>query len=251
MKFVEQMRQLMADSAEVYQQKKRMQEHRFLLSESIKNAIEWVILLRNRIRYRVSARAKNKARAKALVTVRQTLENASRSNARNITTVFNVSLYLLLLDQDLAYFTGDLVLAIGDRRRAFVAKHEALLLYEAAEDVPQLLGREFRSALNALNVPAEDLAQINAVSSELNKFWQRHREFLGKIRNALAAHREHNALLYSERLEELNPLEVMTRAAELSGLLEQLVQTLTAVARLTSNPTIILRDMLASKKNSP
>lgn len=244
------MRQLLADSAEVYHQKRRVQEQRFLLSESFKNAIERVVLLRNRIRFRISSRAKNKARAKALVTVRQTLENASKWNARNITTVFNVSLYLLLLDQDLAYFTGDLVLAIGDRRRAFVAKHEALLLYEAAEDVPQLLGREFRAALDALNVPPEDLARINAVSSELNKFWQKHREFLGKIRKSLAAHRERDALLYAERLEELKPLEVMARAAELSGLLEQLVQSLTAVARLTSNQSVILRDMLTSNRKS-
>jgi hypothetical protein len=200
----------------------------------------------NRIRYRISSRAKNKARAKALVTVRKTLENARKLNARSVTTIFNVSLYLLLLDQDLAYFTADLVLAIGDRRRAFVAKHEAILLYEAAEDVPQLLGRDFRTAINSLGVAPEDLARINAVSSELNKFWQTHRDFLGKIRNALAAHREHNALIYSERLEELAPLEVMTRGAELSGLLEKLVQALTPIARLTSNPTIILRDMLTS-----
>lgn len=221
-----------------------------MLSEQVKNAIERVILLRYRRRHRASARPKNKARASALVTVRRTLENASQANAKNVKTVFNVSLYVLLLDQDLAYFTNDLVCAIGDRRRAFVAKHEALLLYEAAEDVPDLLGREFRAGINALGVLPEDLARINAVSSELNKFWERHRDFLGKIRNALAAHREHNALLYAESLEELKPLDVMARAAELSELLEQLVQALTAVATLTSNPTVILRDMLTSDGKS-
>ena len=123
-------------------------------------------------------------------------------------------------------------------------------MYEAAEDVPQLLGREFRAALDALNVPPDDLARINAVSSELNKFWQKHRQFIGKIRKSLAAHRERDALLYAERLEELKPLEVMSRAAELSGLLEKLVQALTTVARLTSNRTVILRDMLTSKSKS-
>lgn len=228
-----------------------MHEERLLRSESLKNGVEWVVLLRNRIRYRISSRPKNKARAKALVTVRKTLENASKLNARSITTIFNVSLYLLLLDQDLAYFTADLVRAIGDRRRAFVAKHEAILLYEAAEDVPQLLGRDFRTAINSLGVAPEDLARINAVSSELNKFWQTHRDFLGKIRNALAAHREHNALIYSQRLEELEPLEVMTRGAELSGLLEKLVQALTTVAKLTSNQSVILRDVLTSKNSIP
>jgi hypothetical protein len=249
MTFGQEMRKVMTASTEVYRQKRQTQQQSILLNESLKNGIERVVSLRFRIRYRVSSRAKNKARAKALATVRQTLESASKSNATNIKTVFNVGLYLLLLDQDLAYFTRDLVLAVGDRRRAFVAKHEALLLYEAAKDVPHLLGQEFKAAINALGVPPEDLARITVVSSELNKFWQRHRVFLGKIRNALAAHREHNALLYAERLEELKPLEVMARASELSGLLEQLVRALTPVARLTSNPTVILRDMLASKKD--
>ena len=41
--------------------------------------------------------------------------------AENMRTVFNVALYLLQIDQDLAYFTTDMVEAIGDRRRAFVA----------------------------------------------------------------------------------------------------------------------------------
>jgi hypothetical protein len=248
MKFSQQLRQLRAESIEIYRQKKLLQEQRLLGSESLKNGIERIVFLRNQIRYRFSSRAKNKARASALATVRRTLESASQLNARSVTTVFNVSLYLLLLDQDLAYFTRDLVLAIGDRRRAFVAKHLAVLLYEAAEDVPQLLGRDFRAAINSLAVPPRDLAGINAVSSELNKFWQKHREFLGKIRNALAAHRELNALIYAERLEELKPLEVMAKGAELSGLLEELVQALTVVAKLTSNQSVILRDMLTSKK---
>lgn len=88
MKFVQEMR-------EAYRQKRRMQQQGLLLNESLKNGIELVVGFRRRIRFRVSSRAKNKARATTLATVRQTLENASKWNAMNITTVFNVSLYLL------------------------------------------------------------------------------------------------------------------------------------------------------------
>ena len=65
-----------------------------------------------------------------------------------------------------------------------------MLLYEAAEDVPQLLGKEFRDAIATIPVPPERLRIINAVSGDLNKFWQTHQEFLRQIRNALVAHRE-------------------------------------------------------------
>jgi hypothetical protein len=149
--------------------------------------------------------------------------------------VFNVALYLLQLDQDLAYFTTDMVCAIGDRRRAFVAKHEAVLLYEAAEDIPQLLGKQFRHGITALSVPPERLRVINAVSADLNRFGQTHREFLRQIRNVLAAHREQDALAYAHTLDSIKPLDVMHRAAELSNLLEILIQQLIAVIQVTSN----------------
>jgi hypothetical protein len=246
MKIVEDMRAVMAASVEVYKQKRQVQHERLLHNEQLKNGVERVVLLRNRIRSRADARKRNKVRIAALASVRQTLERAVKAKARNIETIFNVALYLLLIDQDLAYFTNDMVCAIGGRRRAFVAKHEALLLYEAGEDVPQLLGRNFRTAIGALGVSQDQIQRINSVSSDLNKFWQTHREFLGRIRNALAAHREHDALRYAEILENLEPLEVMTRAAELSGLLELLVQELIKIGRLTSSPTVILRDIVNS-----
>ena len=65
---------------------------------------------------------------------------------------------MLLLYKDLAFFTDDLICAIGDRRRTFVAKHEAIMLYEAAEDLPHLLGREFRDAVKTLGATPEHLS---------------------------------------------------------------------------------------------
>jgi hypothetical protein len=217
-------------------------------SEQLKNGIERIVLLPVRVRHRHRARAKHKARIDALGTVRHTLQGAARLKAHSATTVFNVGMYLLLLDQDIAYFTDDLVCAIGDRRRAFVAKHEAILLYEAAEDLPQLLGREFRDAVMSLGASTEQLNRLNSVSSNLNQFWQGHREFLGTIRNVLAAHRDHDTLRYAEALEVLKPLEVMSRAAELSQLVEQLVRVITELASLTAGPVAIIRDMLSSSK---
>jgi len=176
------------------------------------------------------------------------LQQATDMRAEKMRTVFNVALYLLQLDQDLAYFTTDMVCAIGDRRRAFVAKHEAVLLYEAAEDIPQLLGKQFRHAIAELSIPPERLRVINAVSADLNKFWQTHREFLRQIRNVLAAHREQDALAYANTLDSIKPLEVMHRAAELSNLLEILIQHLIAVIQVTSSPAVILTDIVKSSE---
>ena len=218
------------------------------LSEQLKNVVERVVLLPVRFRHRRRASPKHKARIAALATTTATLQKARDLKAEGTRTLYNVGLYLLLLDQDLAYFTDDLVYAIGDRRRRFVAKHEAILLYEAAEDLPQLLGKRFRVAVSGLNAPQELGETLGAVSSDLNAFWQRHREFLGAIRNAVAAHREQDALRYQELLDAIEPLAVMRRAADLSTLLQRLIGVITQIALLNAGPASILQDMLGSAR---
>jgi hypothetical protein len=215
-------------------------------SERLKEGIEWVVLFRLRLRSRQQGRAKRRARLSAMETVRRTLRGASQLNAANVKTVFNAGMYIVLLDDDIAYFTEDLISAAGGRRRAFLAKQEAALIYEAAEDLPQLLGRDFREAARALGSTDAQISRLNSASSDVNRFWQERRDFLGTIRNALAAHREHDALQYLDSLEALNSLEVMQAAADLSQLLQRLISIVTELAALATTPSAILKDMIRS-----
>lgn len=209
----------------------------------LKETIEWVVLLPVRIRHRKMARKRRLVRQSALATTHRTLHNAKGLNAKGIQTVFNVALYLLQLDDDLAYFSDDFVTAIGERRRRFIAKYAAILLYEAAEDLPQLLGKEFRLALAGLGANHELTKRINGASSGLRRFWEQHRPFLSHIRNAVAAHREHDALAYTNTLDALKPFEVMEAAADFSALLETLLSALTEAARLTVGIPAVIADM--------
>ena len=197
-----------------------------------------------RFRHRRRSRKKHEIRASAIATVTTTLRGATNNNADSTRKVFNVGLYLLLLDQDLADFTDDLIEARGDRRRRFIAKHEAILLYEAAEDLPQLLGKDFRNAVASLGATDQMMKRLNEASSGLNKYWQQHREFLGKVRNAIAAHREHDALHYIEAVDTLAWKEVAKCAVEMSVHLNNLITVLTEIALLTSNAGVILRDLI-------
>ena len=217
-------------------------------NDTLQNLIERILLLPIRLRTRARSRSRYAVRAQTIAATRRTLGHLATFNATSHGVVFNVGLYLLLLDQDLADFTDDLVCAIGARKRSFIAKHEATLLYEASEDITQLLGREFWNAVNAMGISEQLLRRLKAESSDLNQFWQTHREFLGTIRKALAAHREQNALLYLDSLEQLKPLEVMARAADLSGLIGRLLSSLQEVSLNSSDQASILRDMLESSR---
>jgi hypothetical protein len=216
--------------------------------ESLKNLVENIIFLPMRIRSCIRSHSKYKVRTKALNMARQDLEKFTKLGIENHRIIFNVALYLLLLDQDLADFTDYIVNSTGDRKRAFIAKHEAVLLYEASEDVMQLLGREFRDSIKALGISEEQLGKLNVASSDINDFWQKNRAFLGKIRNMIASHREQNALHYLEKLEQLKPLEVMKYAVDLSEHIEKLVSVLTNVVLASSSQRAIILDMLESSK---
>lgn len=125
-----------------------------------------------------------------------------------------------------------------------------MLLYEAAEDLPQLLGKEFRNAVSALGAGPEQLQRLNKASSDLNQFWKKERDFLGTIRNVLSAHRDHDSLRYAESLENLKPMEVMARAVELSPLLDGLIKVLSEIAQLTVGTEALLQDMIESAQKS-
>lgn len=84
------------------------------VDEQLKNWIERIIRLPVRMRHRHRAHAKHKARIEALSSVRHVLGDAARLNAGSTKTIFNLVMYVLMLDQDIAYFTDDLVCAIGD-----------------------------------------------------------------------------------------------------------------------------------------
>jgi hypothetical protein len=223
-----------------------------LTSERLQKLVECIVLLPIRMRHRHRERAKHRARVNTLIGVRNTLLGATKIAAGNAKTVFNVGMYLIMLDQDIAFFTDDLVNALGDRKRAFIAKQWSVLLYEAAEDLPQLLGRDFRDAAKSLGASEEQIIMLNSSSSELNQFWQTHREFLGSIRNILGAHRDHDALRYAEALETLRPLSVMNLAAELSQHINKLVNVLIELSSLTIGPLAVFRDIVVTgKKKKP
>ena len=215
-------------------------------NETLQDFIDCIVLFPMRFRSRRSFRLKHQERVKALESVRKVLINAEAINAENSKKILDLAFYALLLDQDLAYFTEAIVLAVGDRRRRFFAKNEAILLYEVAKDLPHKLGKDFRQAVSKIGASSCLVADLNSVSSDLNKFWQGYQTFLGSIRNKLAAHREQDSLKYSEFLETLNPLEIMRIGAEFSQLLERLVSVIIQLTQLTAIPKVIIEDILNS-----
>jgi hypothetical protein len=210
--------------------------------------IERIVMIPFRLRGRRQARAKTKARLQALATTHKTLKNARNLGAQGVADVFNAALYVILFDQDIADITDALLHTTGERRRRFFAKFEAMVMYEVLEDLQHILGGTFHQALDGLGVPEPAVRRLKDAKKALSSFWISEQDFLSGVRNGLTAHRETDALTYIRQLEELKPLEVMKRAADLSSLLSALIRSFTDIAIHCVGPATILRDMSASRK---
>ena len=187
--------------------------------------------------------SRTKARLEALTTVSQVLRQARDGKAENVARVLNTAMFLLLVDQDLAEYMQDLRHAADDQRRQFVAKHLATLLYEASEDLPKLLGKDFRRSVEWLSPPATIRTALNRVASDLNRYWRAHQDFLDRIRNAVAAHRDHDCLVYADVLASVQPLEMAGLAAAFSSPLRELANVVTSLLD-RCGPAVIAKDIL-------
>lgn len=56
--------------------------------------------------------------------------------------MFNVALYVLLVDRDFSSVRVEMVSTFDQWRLRYTARHTALLLYETCDDLSQLLGKE-------------------------------------------------------------------------------------------------------------
>ena len=74
--------------------------------------LEWIMFLPNRMRVRRDRRIRRRQHDGAIRSVRNLVEKSGTLFSHN-RRIHNVSLYVLILDQDISLLTADMVLAVG------------------------------------------------------------------------------------------------------------------------------------------
>lgn len=192
------------------------------IPESVQNAIEWIVCFR----YHHAARRNNRRRSAPRTEAVDSVVKLIRGHAntfKGFRQVSNLCLYVLLLDDDLSQLMTDMVCAIGAKRKNFVARQLATLFYEASFDLTELIGKDYRNALSEAQVPDAWIDELNDVSKKLNAFKTNHRQFLGAIRNVVAAHREKDAITQYELMAGISPLDIARLGPKLQEPINQLV----------------------------
>lgn len=217
-------------------------------SHQVRRIITWVVMAPKRARFSWTHRAHLDASDKVVVSVRKLCARSREMGMENLACVHNASLFVLLLDQDFHWLRTQMMQALDEPERMFVARQIALLLFEASEDLPQVFGRDYREALAALHFGQKVLPELDAIMKGVNKFKREHAAALKQIRTLVVAHREQDALVQLEALEGVRPLSLMELAAEFYVSLRSLTDLLVKVTLMTADIGVFARDYLKKAK---
>ncbi len=132
--------------------------------------------------------------------------------------------------------------SVDEQERNFVARHYAVLLYEASEDLPQMFGGEYRKALSTLQLGEQILAELDGVMKRINEFKRLRAAKLKSVRIHAGAHREHDTTLQLEMIESIQPISMMELAAEIYAPIRALLDLLTKVTIRSADLAVLMRD---------
>lgn len=165
------------------------------------------------------------------------LATASECRKRNWKThaaIWNSCFFLNIVSFDLSYLIYDLAYEEDQWKRGLTARHLATLLFEIAEDLPQVFGKDFNRALDSLAVSIDLRNAFRSQLKFVSKFWTDHRDELKQIRTICGAHREHDAILLLETIDQIDLIKVLQLGLSLATALNNVGPAAQAIIEYTS-----------------
>lgn len=179
-------------------------------------------------------------------TVQRSHQEAKAHGLTHYERIYNVALFVLMLDQDLAVITRHFALGYRTWEKRFAARQLAIILHEVPTDLVQLLGGDFRKSLKTFPLWDGAIVELNNISKRLHKFMKDRGVLLEEIRHFVGAHRDHNAAKQLEIIEAIDPLTIYSMAAELYESLHPLVSFLIRLTDLMGAPRTIISHLAES-----
>lgn len=172
------------------------------------------IIFFNRVKHLIYEARRIPKLERTISSIRKQHQEAIKNGMLHYERIYNVSLYIMILEYDVVVLKNDALFSFRSWKKKFVARQLAVLLYESSQDLPKLLGKDYRKSLHAIDIEEDELKIFNRITQKLNKFKNENREVLKKLRNYVGAHRDHNAALQLKIIEEIDLLDMMKLSAE-------------------------------------
>ncbi|CDN32523.1 hypothetical protein BN938_2453 [Mucinivorans hirudinis] len=140
-----------------------------------------------------------------------------------MTTLWNAFGYINLLSYDLISVGYSMILENRPWQKVYFARQVALLLYEGKEDLPELLGKYFKTIFSSTPKADPWIEELKTHLSELNSFKSKNHEYLKKIRLNVSGHRDQNINNQLDVITSINPYDIKTLMFEFEEKLRKLL----------------------------
>lgn len=147
---------------------------------------------------------------------------------KDVETIWNTSCHINLLDHDISVMLYFMTTTEDTWAQRTVARYLAAIIYEACDDLSQLLGKSFKHA--CMSAGCFDVIELplKAAKKSLSEFSSRHHELLKSIRHRAGAHKEHDVVEFLTAVIEANPQQLVELAYDFSNLLLELAKVCSA-----------------------
>lgn len=212
------------------------------------NPLSLAIIIRNRIRHVLQERKRLKTLEETIANVRFAHEKAITLSMPIHERIHNVSLYVLNIEHDISILRNDALFAVRPWKKNFIARQIAALIYEASQDIPELLGKDFRATLDSLSLSDEDWKIFNQITKRFSDFKASHRIVLKEVRNFVSSHRDKSAINQFKVLDKIDLLEMLRVAGDFYIPVRELASFMIKITLLLGEKRFLLR-ALSSNAN--
>lgn len=184
------------------------------------------------------------ALTRLIKTVQQRHAESRVRGLKHYERIYNVALFVLVIDQDIAVLTRYLALGCRTWGKRFAARQLAIILHEVPSDLAELLGGDFRKILMTFPLWNGAIDELNDITKLLHKFEKEKGSLLKEIRHFVGAHRDHDAAKKLAIIETIDPLAIYRMASDLYDCINPLVTFLVKVTGLMALPYTTISHLL-------
>lgn len=153
-----------------------------------------------------------KAASENLHFITEFRKKALKQNRQDLMTLINATQFLLICTLDISSLCNSTIFSPFHWQRQLHVRHLALALFEFEDDMPKLLGKDFRYALGQMPDALQHLATLATLRNDLASTLHTHHRMLMELRHLSAAHREQNSELLLKTIKSADRLAVINIA---------------------------------------
>ncbi|MDB5274594.1 MAG: hypothetical protein JWO58_2961 [Chitinophagaceae bacterium] len=175
-----------------------------------------------------------KVQEHTLSIILKTKKYASENNLESNKLILNVAGFLNICTYDLKIIGKELTFSTDQWRKKYFARQACLIIYETMNDIPELIGTDFRKEISKLKNKDVLLDELKSINKEINQFKIDNKDRLKNIRNVSIAHRDRDIFEQIKIIDSIQWQEAIKYVTTFDAILNNLASCIQKVLNETS-----------------